>query len=68
MLTKDNAGDVKAKYVLEGANGPCTAEGDAILELLGDRLGDQHRVELWALDLEDVDLDRLVSQFVQVLA
>ncbi|MEZ4261536.1 MAG: Glu/Leu/Phe/Val dehydrogenase dimerization domain-containing protein [Polyangiaceae bacterium] len=31
VLTEDNAGDVKAKYVLEAANGPCTAEGDAIL-------------------------------------
>ena len=31
VLTKENAGDVKAKYVLEGANGPCTAEGDQIL-------------------------------------
>ena len=35
VLTADNAGDVKAKYVLEGANGPCTAEGDAILERNG---------------------------------
>lgn len=35
VLTKDNAPHVKAKYVLEGANGPCTAEGDQILEQRG---------------------------------
>lgn len=32
VLTKDNAPHVKAKYVLEAANGPCTAEADQILE------------------------------------
>ena len=35
VLTKDNAGDVRARYVLEGANGPCTAEGDEILQRNG---------------------------------
>ena len=35
VLTEKNAGDVKAKYVVEGANGPCTAEGDEILERRG---------------------------------
>ena len=31
VITKDNAADVKAKLVLEGANGPTTIEGDRIL-------------------------------------
>jgi glutamate dehydrogenase (NAD(P)+) len=35
VLTEKNAGDVRARWVLEGANGPCTAEGDAILERRG---------------------------------
>jgi glutamate dehydrogenase (NAD(P)+) len=30
VLTEDNAPHVKAKYILEGANGPCTAEADKI--------------------------------------
>lgn len=34
-LTELNAGDVKAKYVLEAANGPCTLEADRILENRG---------------------------------
>ena len=37
------------------------AEGDAVLQLLGDRLRDELRVELGALDLEDVDLDLLAA-------
>ena len=32
VITRHNAPHVKAKYVLEGANGPCTAEADQILE------------------------------------
>lgn len=31
VITKENAPHVKAKYVLEAANGPCTAEADQIL-------------------------------------
>lgn len=31
VITKANAGDVKARVVVEAANGPCTAEADAIL-------------------------------------
>ena len=44
------------------------AEGDAVLQLLGDRLRDELGVELGALDLEDVDLDLLLRDPVQVLA
>ena len=44
------------------------AERHAVLQLLGDRLRDQLRVELGALDLEDVDLDLLVGHPVQVAA
>src|SRR4029078_8883350 len=43
-------------------------EGDAVLQLLGDRLRDELRVELGALDLEDVDLDLLAGHPVEVLA
>lgn len=35
VLTVDNARHVRAKYVLEAANGPCTAEADEILEQRG---------------------------------
>jgi glutamate dehydrogenase (NAD(P)+) len=35
VITEHNAPHVQAKYVLEGANGPCTAEADAILEQRG---------------------------------
>src|SRR6185503_17852183 len=44
------------------------AERDAVLQLLGDRLRDELRVELGALDLEDVDLDLLAGHPVEVLA
>ncbi len=42
------------------------AERHAVLKLLGDRLRDEARVELGALDLKDVDLDLLASDPVQV--
>jgi len=35
VLTKDNASDVRAKYIVEGANGPTTPEADAIFEKKG---------------------------------
>ena len=41
-------------------------EGDAVLQLLGDRLRDELGVELGALDLQDVDLDGLAGDPVQV--
>src|SRR5207248_2579553 len=41
-------------------------EGDAVRELLGNRLRDELRVELRALDLVDVDVDVLLGQRVQV--
>src|SRR5439155_24502180 len=44
------------------------AERDAVLQLLGDRLRDELRVELGALDLEDVDLDLLARHPVQIAA
>ena len=43
-------------------------ERDAILELLRDRLRDELRVELGALDLVDVDVDALAGDRVEVLA
>jgi len=35
VITKDNADKVKAKYIVEAANGPITADGDAILSSKG---------------------------------
>jgi glutamate dehydrogenase (NAD(P)+) len=35
VLTDKTAKDVRAKYVLEGANGPCTAGGDEVLHQKG---------------------------------
>ena len=35
VITKDNAGDVRAKIVVEGANGPTTPEADEILHKNG---------------------------------
>lgn len=35
VLTGENAADVKAKYILEGANGPTTVEADAIFNERG---------------------------------
>src|SRR5581483_7833546 len=43
-------------------------EADAVLQLLGDRLGDELRVELGPLDLVDVDLDVLVRHAVDLFA
>jgi len=35
MINKENAADIKAKLIVEGANGPVTVEADAILEKNG---------------------------------
>ena len=43
-------------------------EGDAILQLLGDRLGDQFGVELGPFDLTDVDFHRAAGELVQLFA
>src|SRR5690606_23211077 len=45
-----------------------TTEGDAGGELLGDALGDQLRIGLGVLDLEDVQLDLLAGELLQLAA
>jgi len=35
VINRDNAGDVKAKVIIEAANGPITANADAILREMG---------------------------------
>jgi glutamate dehydrogenase (NAD(P)+) len=35
VLTRDNARDVRARFIVEGANGPTTPEADAILQERG---------------------------------
>ncbi len=35
VITAENAGQISARYVLEAANGPCTAQGDAVLNSRG---------------------------------
>ena len=35
QITKDNADKIKAKFIVEGANGPTTVEADAILDKKG---------------------------------
>ncbi len=44
VLTEENAPKIRAKYVLEAANGPCTAEGSDIL----DERGIQCIPDIWA--------------------
>jgi hypothetical protein len=44
------------------------AEADTVLQLLGDRLRDELRVELGPLDLVDVDVDVLLRDRVQLFA
>jgi len=44
------------------------AEGDTVLQLLGDRLGDQLGVELGTLDLANVHFHRRAGQLVQLFA
>jgi glutamate dehydrogenase (NAD(P)+) len=38
QITKENAGNIKAKLIVEGANGPCTPEADHILSDKGVRV------------------------------
>ncbi len=65
--THAHAGGARAHGARQGAlHG--AAEADAVLELLGDGLGDQHGVELGALDLDDVDLHVLLGHRMDLFA
>ena len=78
VITKENAGDVRATIVVEGANGPTTPEADEILHKNGvlvipDILGNAGGVTVsyfeWAQNIQQFrwDLDRVTEELSKTM-
>lgn len=77
VITKENAGRVRAKIITEGANGPTTAEGEAILRqkgivVLPDMYANAGGVTVsyfeWLKNLSHVRFGRMEKRFEEMSA
>jgi glutamate dehydrogenase (NAD(P)+) len=78
VLTKDNAGEVQARYIVEGANAPTTPEADVIfhergIRLIPDILANAGGVTVsyfeWAQNIQQFrwDVDRIRMELEKVM-
>lgn len=78
VLTKDNAGEVRARYIVEGANAPTTPEADQIfhergIRLVPDILANAGGVTVsyfeWAQNIQQFrwDVDRIHMELEKVM-
>ena len=78
VLTKDNAGEVRARYIIEGANAPTTPEADQIfhergIRLVPDILANAGGVTVsyfeWAQNIQQFrwDVDRIRMELEKVM-
>jgi glutamate dehydrogenase (NAD(P)+) len=77
-LTKDNAGSVRAKIIVEGANGPTTPEADAVLrergvlivpDILANAGGVTASYFEWAQNIQQFrwDLERVIEELEKTM-